>query len=618
MFLGKIASPSCTNSEIHQNVLLTRYSLPVLALVVALLVISTMRPSTDKSSIAITTGQIKAWMTTAFFLSCSVVFIEGLSQIGKIQLAISLYLYLFITVIYFSLLVHIASLKRFLLFSSALVLPGIINAARGCVSSISPAHEVMIQSAIIASCSAVMLGWYLLSSGSIRFEQTKLPKFYQVVLSVLAVTLFFGAITVPARMSSNDKRDYLHIVAASRLSIFAVTTFLLCASSLIISAPQHSFSKVINQRRTGVIASLISLTSLVFVFVYLPLSGINRALIDLAIIVTLVSTMFSVLLPWILFRLRDNRLDKFDVIAICVASTLILMFRRDASEWQLIAFGVLLILVLLSATRHVFRFRQMLGIKELDTNHRSTNLDGHLVSVVIPSFNPGPEIIRTVQRVKSEFDRASRACEIIVVSDGSTDESPQMIDQCEEVDQHIWLRTNHGKGAALREGFARSSGFVICFIDADGDLDPSVLPSMVLLIDEAEYDIVYGSKLHPLSNVEMTRLRKLISSGFRFFVKLLFRFDVSDTQTGIKAFSGELIAETLPLVSENGFNIDLELFVVAHALGYTRFGEHPIVLHRKGDSTVGLSAVFQMLISTLRLFRRRTLTLDYVPLGKES
>jgi glycosyltransferase involved in cell wall biosynthesis len=190
------------------------------------------------------------------------------------------------------------------------------------------------------------------------------------------------------------------------------------------------------------------------------------------------------------------------------------------------------------------------------------------------------------------------------------------LEECPDIKEHIWLRTNHGKGAALREGFAQSDGSIVCFIDADGDLDPSVLPSMVRQIKQQKFDIVYGSKLHALSNVEMSRLRRMISSGFRLLVKLLFRFDVSDTQTGVKVFSGSLIREALPLASENGFNIDLELFVVAHALGYQRFGSHPIILHRKGESSVGLTTVFQMLFSTLRLFRRRTLTLDYVPVGK--
>jgi glycosyltransferase involved in cell wall biosynthesis len=232
--------------------------------------------------------------------------------------------------------------------------------------------------------------------------------------------------------------------------------------------------------------------------------------------------------------------------------------------------------------------------------------------VVIPSFNSGPDVLETVGRVRQAFQMAHLPCEIIVVSDGSTDESVELLEHSADVDLHVWLRTNHGKGGALREGFARSTGEVICFVDADGDLDPIAIPDMAQLIWSDTFDIVYGSKAHPDSNVTMSLLRKVVSYVFRSLVRILFRFDVSDTQTGIKAFNGQLVRSSLQLSSEEGFNLDLELFVIAQTLGYKRFGECAVVLDRRGNSSVNFSTLLAMFFSTLRMYLRFNFTLDYV------
>ncbi len=616
LLLGSLASKACRVAVEDQNTLLTRYSLPVLTLATAFLVMTTISSSTDSPQPTVATGQIKTWIAAIFLLTPSVIFVDGISQISRIVLAASLLLFLGVSVLYFFLLIHVAYSQQTLLLAVALLAPGVVNAMRGCVSSTSTPREVMIQTGITSLCCLAMLSLHGFRSSRIRLEQTSSSRLYAVVIPFLTVSLFFGALTIPVGMGDDDKSEYLNVVAASRLSIFAVSTFLLVSSPLIINGSQNAFTKLIIQRRIGVITAIIAVLSIGVAIVYLPIAGTDGELTGLSILVASVSAVFSLLLPWFLVRLRENRFNLVDIIALGISSALVLIFRRNAFEWQLVSLVVLLVLVLLFSTRHLHLSRQILHDGESNPNRFSPVHETDLVSVVVPSFNPGSEVIRTISRIRTEFQQASLPCEIIVVSDGSTDESTQLLEECPDIKEHIWLRTNHGKGAALREGFAQSDGSIVCFIDADGDLDPSVLPSMVRQIKQQKFDIVYGSKLHALSNVEMSRFRRMISSGFRLLVKLLFRFDVSDTQTGVKVFSGSLIREALPLASENGFNIDLELFVVAHALGYQRFGSHPIILHRKGESSVGLTTVFQMLFSTLRLFRRRTLTLDYVPVGK--
>jgi glycosyltransferase involved in cell wall biosynthesis len=163
----------------------------------------------------------------------------------------------------------------------------------------------------------------------------------------------------------------------------------------------------------------------------------------------------------------------------------------------------------------------------------------------------------------------------------------------------------------LREGFAVATGDVVCFIDADGDIDPVALTSMASLVRSGAFDIVYGSKVHPESNVTMSPSRKLVSWVFRTLVRSLFRIDVRDTQSGVKAFRGEFVQSVLPLLRESGFNLDLEMFVLAKELGFARFAEHPILLHRSGETTVRPSTLVHMFISTMSMFWRVHLALDY-------
>lgn len=234
-------------------------------------------------------------------------------------------------------------------------------------------------------------------------------------------------------------------------------------------------------------------------------------------------------------------------------------------------------------------------------------------TVVIPSFNPGPVVTQTINEVLEAFDDTAQPVNVIVVSDGSTDDSPELIDQvCDSRVVHLRHARNSGKGAALRTGFAAAHTPIIAFIDADGDLSPMQLAEMVRIQTESDADIVFGSKRHGQSSVDATPRRKVTSWGYQLLIRGLFQLDIPDTQTGIKVFSRPLMTTVLPVVHEDGFALDLELFVAARAAGYSNFVEVPVRLVRAGDSTISTRSVITMLGHTIRIFWRAKVTLQYL------
>ena len=239
----------------------------------------------------------------------------------------------------------------------------------------------------------------------------------------------------------------------------------------------------------------------------------------------------------------------------------------------------------------------------------------HDVSIVVPCYNPGPVVLETVNRLAKVLAPITTSFEVVAVSDGSTDGSIELLDGLAEPwFQHIHYDRNRGKGYALRRGFAAGRSSVVGFIDADGDLPPEQFVDYLRALDELGADAVLGSKRHPESLLELPALRRVFSWGYQRIVRIFFRLDILDTQTGIKLFRRELIDAVLPVVREDGFALDLEIFVAARAAGFNRFVELPVILEHRYNSTVSNRTAGRMLLATGRIFWAARLSLRYARL----
>jgi glycosyltransferase involved in cell wall biosynthesis len=169
-----------------------------------------------------------------------------------------------------------------------------------------------------------------------------------------------------------------------------------------------------------------------------------------------------------------------------------------------------------------------------------------LVSIVVPAYNEAATIEEVLRRLGAVPFRS----EVVVVDDGSTDATADLVDAAGGV-HLIRHPRNAGKGAAVREGIAVTSGSIVVIQDADLEYDPKDLPRLIEPIVEGHADAVYGTRLR---GGEPQRAHLFWHyAGNRFLsllTNVLFNTTISDMEVGYKAFRGDLI-RSVRLVSDD-------------------------------------------------------------------
>ena len=230
--------------------------------------------------------------------------------------------------------------------------------------------------------------------------------------------------------------------------------------------------------------------------------------------------------------------------------------------------------------------------------------DVGLLSVIVPAYGEGASIYASLIELFTALDELDVRYEVLVVSDGSKDNT---VEEAARVEHHtvqvLHYDQNRGKGYALRHGFAHSRGDHVAFIDADMELHPSGIGRLLELLRELDVDAVIGTKTHPESAVHYPAFRRFQSGVYRRLVRLLFRLDVGDTQTGLKLFRRTALEEVVPFTRSDGFAFDLELLALLNAAGHD-VAEGPVELDYRFATTTGLRAVIDVLTDTFRIAGR--------------
>ncbi len=235
--------------------------------------------------------------------------------------------------------------------------------------------------------------------------------------------------------------------------------------------------------------------------------------------------------------------------------------------------------------------------------HGEAELD---LTVVVPFRDVGPErLARHLQAIGETLSACAVDFELIPVSDGSTDGSEAGVALVPSGRvRPVVLVGNHGKGEALRTGLAMGRGRYLGFIDGDGDIPAANLAAFVQAARSGHPDVIVGSKSHPASSVAYPPLRRSSSAAYRKLVGLLFALPVGDTQTGVKLFRRDVLAEVLPRTVERRFVLDLELLALAHQLGFADVVELPVTIPRRFPSTISPRSTVRMLVDTAATFVR--------------
>lgn len=226
------------------------------------------------------------------------------------------------------------------------------------------------------------------------------------------------------------------------------------------------------------------------------------------------------------------------------------------------------------------------------------------ISVVIPLHNEATTLNELYERVRSTMEKLGRSWELVLVNDGSTDDTPGILDALYKTDRRIvvvHLRRNYGQTPALMAGFHHACGEVIVSLDGDLQHAPEEIPEFIAKIQEG-YDMVSGWRT-ARSDAFLTRT--LPSRIANWLIAKVSGVSVHDFGTTFKAYKKEILAD-LHLYG------DLHRFVPALiALNGAKIVEIPIkdMGRNQGKSHYGLARTFRVAFDLLTVgFLRRYMT----------
>ena len=165
--------------------------------------------------------------------------------------------------------------------------------------------------------------------------------------------------------------------------------------------------------------------------------------------------------------------------------------------------------------------------------------DGFLLSVVIPVYNE----VKTIQEIIRRVQETGLADEILVVDDGSTDGSRELLAEISQTGavKVIYHERNQGKGKAVRTGIENASGDLIIVQDADLEYDPREYPNLLRPIQEGIADVVYGSRFLGAGRRPVLFWNMVANKILTLVTNILYNNILTDMETGYKLFRRQIV-----------------------------------------------------------------------------
>lgn len=195
------------------------------------------------------------------------------------------------------------------------------------------------------------------------------------------------------------------------------------------------------------------------------------------------------------------------------------------------------------------------------------------VSIIIPARNEEKRLPRTLNHILSYLRTRSWTAEIIVINDGSTDRTSDVVKEFAARDKSIVLinnPVNSGKGSSIRDGMLRATGEIILFTDAD-DSTPIEEADKLIAAIHAGADIVIGSRwVDPDLQAHPQPLhRRLNGRVYNLLLRSILGLNLTDTQNGFKAFTRAAGKSVFAVQKIPGWGFDAESLFFAKRLGFS-------------------------------------------------
>jgi dolichol-phosphate mannosyltransferase len=200
-----------------------------------------------------------------------------------------------------------------------------------------------------------------------------------------------------------------------------------------------------------------------------------------------------------------------------------------------------------------------------------------MLSLVIPAHNEAGSIEAMLTSTSETLEKAGIDHELLVVDDGSTDETATIVNRLASRDprvRYVLSPYERGFGLTVRAGLERFSGDAVAIMMGDLSDDPEDLVAYYHLLEEG-YDCAFGSRFIRGSHVfGYPRLKLVLNRLANLFIRVLFQHGYNDTTNAFKAYKRDVIDTVQPLLSPH-FNLTVELPLKAIVRGHT-YGIVPI------------------------------------------
>jgi glycosyltransferase involved in cell wall biosynthesis len=227
-----------------------------------------------------------------------------------------------------------------------------------------------------------------------------------------------------------------------------------------------------------------------------------------------------------------------------------------------------------------------------------------LVSIVVPAFNEAARIGASLQKIDKFMGQSPLSYEVIVVDDGSTDDTVSIIKQSKAKGVRlIHNPENHGKGYVVRQGVLAAHGEYVLFTDADLSAPIEELQKLLDTAQKEGADVVIGSRAVDRSYIEnhQSRFRELGGIGFNLMVRGILGLPLQDTQCGFKLFHRRKSRHIFEQLTTSGFGFDPELLFLAQRQGL-KIREVPVRWsHAEGSKVRFLKHATVMFLDLVRI-----------------
>jgi dolichyl-phosphate beta-glucosyltransferase len=226
------------------------------------------------------------------------------------------------------------------------------------------------------------------------------------------------------------------------------------------------------------------------------------------------------------------------------------------------------------------------------------------LSVIVPAYNESKRLPLTLVDIDRHLSRVDFSYEILVVNDGSKDDTAIVVQKLTKLIPHLKLTGydhNQGKGHAVKLGMLEAKGKYRLFMDSDGSTSIDQFSKMIPFT-KGGFDVIIGSRDVKGAVMEPPQplTKRLLGNAGNLFIQAMVLPGIWDTQCGFKCFSERAAEEVFPLQKIKRWGFDVEVLALAKRSGF-KIKEIPVHWVNDAASLVGPLAYIQVLFEVVKI-----------------